>query len=101
MAKTISFDKMENVRVIFDFNVNTEKIAQTGDWHIAKIVVEGESVGEGRRHLIASSSFLGSAESDEFTPNEIYVAIQNLNRNWLANKIKDLYIEGVNTDIST
>ncbi|MCP4988364.1 MAG: hypothetical protein GY928_20630 [Colwellia sp.] len=100
MAKTVLFNKMQNIKIIFELNANTDKMAQTGNFHIAKINLEGESVGNGIKHTVSVGTFLGAGQADKYTPKELHTAVKNLNGNIIANKLKDLYTAGIDEDIT-
>lgn len=100
MAVNISFDEMVNLKIIFELNYNTKPITKTGDYYIAKMILEGDRIGENIKHRIAVSDLMGNSNSNEFSPKNIYDAWVNINGQIIANKLKELYQNAINIDIT-
>lgn len=101
MPKLITFDKMKNIKLIFELNINTNKISLTGDYYPAQLSLEGEAFSNGISYKLNDGIFLGPAREIKYTPQELYSFIRIKMGQEIADKIKDLYLAGINEDIST
>lgn len=101
MAKSYSITTVYKVNISID--VLEDAIdPDTGLYHIGKLHLSAKANNTHATAGIESNTFLGSGQSTPYTPQETYTAINgysNLNT-MLATKLKDIYNDIIDVDIS-
>jgi hypothetical protein len=101
MSKDYTATKMDEITVRMRIPAYCP---ETGKYHAGSMQMIGIAKnGVMKAPVIMDMEYLGSEKDVPWTPHEIYTALTNYNNfnTMLANKLKDLYVEGINEDIST
>lgn len=95
MPKDVTFDGMTGLegKVIFNYNDGS-------DYYVAAIRFQITAKGLNARRDLTTTIPFGSPSATKFTIQQIYTAVSNKMGQDVANEIKDLYLEGINEDIS-
>jgi len=101
MAKNYTLDSVENLIGRIKFN-HQEGVDEDNNslYYIIRIEFVGRGVNGGAVKTSTEGLNIGNPQTEKFTPKEIYTKIQQSMGNAIANKLKDLYLDLIDDDIS-
>lgn len=101
MAKDYTLTSITDLfgRIIFNY-IDGYDSNNEPKYHVARLEWHARGVNGGAEKRGTDFINLGASQSTPFTPQEIYTAVKNNLGTVPANKLKDLYIELINDDIS-
>lgn len=84
-------------RIFFNENVGTQ---DEPEYYPITIQFVGRATGAGISLPVGEMIRIGGKQSDGHTPKELYTLLVNAFGQNAANKVKNIYINGINEDIS-
>jgi len=98
MAKQITLDKIQELTCVLRFNQPVEE-NDAVTFYAVTLIVQGMAGGGGVSERVNNITRLGPKVGQENTPHEIYQVVNSF-APALANKLKALYQDAINEDIS-
>ena len=95
--KTLTVSEMRDVRGQILFNIRDDS---AGVYYPIVIEFGGFAEGDDISLRVNEVIAIGTPQATEFTPHEIYDVIKTKFGQTIADKLKSLYIKGINEDIS-
>jgi hypothetical protein len=101
MAKDYSLDKIKNLNGVIKLNYKTHE----GDppelkYYIVRLEWHGKAVNSGASKKSMVHINDGTPQDTEYTPKQIYQRVKTIFGNGIANKLKELYLDLIDDDIS-
>lgn len=98
--KAFTLTEVKDLFARIHFNQQVPLEDGTVKYYIAVVAFQAKVAGEGIQMPIQAIIPLGQLRDTPATPKEIYTAIKNKMGQDIADKIKEIYIDGINEDIS-
>ena len=98
-AKQFTLDTIENINGYIQFNP-TQNVNKQLKYYPMVIRFQAQAVGNDIRYDIGNFLVLGQPKDTRYTPQEIYQFLKNKVNPKVANKFKDIYLQGINADPS-
>lgn len=101
MSKQYTLSSIDdlNARIKFNYTEGTDE-NENPLYYIIRIEFAGTGVNGGAIKSSTSGLNIGNSQITKFTPQEIYTKLKQSMGNAIANKLKDLYIDLIDDDIS-
>ena len=96
MAKDVTLTDVAELTGVIRFN--QPDIETEGDYWAVVVLFSCAGVGEGARKNVREEIKVGK-KTGMHTPKELYTVVAGISQG-LANKLKDLYQEAINVDVS-
>lgn len=101
MSKNYTLDKVGNVfgRIVFNY-IDGYDPENVPSYYVVRLEWHAKALNGGAEKKSVSHINVGTSQSVPFTSKEMYTAIKTHIGNVAANKLKDLYADLINDDIS-
>jgi len=95
MAKTVELTDVSGLSGFLQFNA-----LEGTDYYPGSLTVKGDASGDGVRKSISTTILLGNGRATPYTPRELYTRLTAAFSQQVADAFKDVYIAGIDDDIS-
>jgi len=102
MAKRIILTEISNLVIQIQLNVRGMKPDAKSEeivYFPAVVSIKGKAIGSDVALDIEDSLTLGEPKKTPFTPKEIYAMVKSKFGNEIAEKIKGIYLKGINEEL--